>query len=83
MLDWATKKAAEKVNETIVQPLEQTIIRKADPKLEVYSKLGKIIATIVLLALTAKSNDNATHHSEKPSHIVINNYIYERRNTNE
>ena len=81
MLEWITKKATTKATETIVEPIKQTLIKKTDDKMTLYSKAGKIIVMLILCGIALKQkNDDSAHHSDmNPSQIIINNYINERR----
>lgn len=81
LFEWITKKAANKATETIVEPIKQTLIRKTDERVTLYSKIGKVLVMAILCGLAVKQkNDDPYHHSDlNPSQIVINNYICERR----
>lgn len=75
MLENFTKKLAEKMGKSV----KATIEPKVDSKIDLYSKILRFGVLVFLFIEGTKKVTNDNSNPVNPNQIVINNYLYERK----
>lgn len=88
MLDNLTKKLAEKMGKSVkeqIQPIVNETSKKVDSKVDLYSKILRLFVLGLLFIEGTKKATSDFNQSQTPgpSQIVINNYLYERKDDKE
>lgn len=84
MLENFTKKLAQKMGKSVkeqIQPIVNETSKKVDSKVDLYSKILRLFVLGLLFIEGTKKATNDFNQSQTPgpSQIVINNYLYERK----
>ena len=81
MFDKFTNKLAEKMGQSVkkaAEPIKEQVTNKVDSKVDLYSKILRLGVLLFLFIDGTKRVSNALSDSkDSPSHIVINNYLYD------
>lgn len=82
MLENLTKKIAEKMGRSVketIQPIVKETSKKVDTKIDLYSRVLRLFVLIFLFVEGTKKVANDSDSNPGPSQIVINNYLYDRK----
>ena len=83
MFEKVTKKLANKMGRTVkevTEPIRTGVKQMADNKVDLYSKVLRLGVLILLfIEGTRRVSNDSNKEPSGPSHIVINNYIGEKK----
>lgn len=81
MFDKVTKKLADKMGRTVkeaAEPIRNGVKQVANNKVDLYTRILRLGVLILLFVDGTRRVANEANKEPGPSHIVINNYLYDK-----